>query len=576
MKKEKKDWIWKDVNWKKIQKRLDVLQIRIYTARKKGDINLTRKSQKTLLNSHDFKKLAVRKVTQFNRGKNTPGIDGKKKLNEKERVALVETLKITGTAEPVRKVMVPKPNGGVRPLGIPTMFDRALQALFVYALEPEFEAIFESDSYGFRPGRSAIDAMKQIHICCSSSEKFVLDADIKKCFDCFDHEKLLNLVGHKGKVRKQIKAWLKSGNIFEGKFTKSEQGTPQGGVISPLLSNIMLNSLQKKIEDWAETQKLLRSNGMLIKSLKERRKAIHYVRYADDLIIMHRELIVVESCKKIMEEFLSERGLELNSLKTKILHTRKAYNGNKAGFEYLGFTIKHFDTIHRSALNSKKEKVGYRLLIYPSENSIANHFYVVDKCLKKFRTGKQVSIIDKLNPIIVGWVNYFKYSHFLTTSIASKMDRILFLKLMTWAKRKLNAKTYGPGYKKFWKKIDKKLCFALYIAESESYVKIASYQKSAKSVSINKYVKVLRESSVYDGNLDYWSKRALAPELKTKRRTVLMLEQKGKCAICGVTFKPEDIIEIDHIIPRAKGGKHNVTNLQLLHAHCHDYKIDRI
>ena len=495
-------------------------------------------------------------------------------MNEKERVYLVDALKITGKAKPVRKVMIPKPNGELRPLGIPVMFDRALQALFVYALEPEFEAIFESDSYGFRPGRSAIDAIKQIHICCSSSEKFVLDADIKKCFDNIDHEKLLNLIGHKGKVRKQINAWLKSGNIFEGKFEKFERGTPQGGVISPLLSNIALNGLQERIENWAESQKLLRPNGMPIKSLKERRKAVHYVRYADDLIIMHRELNVVESCKKIVEEFLFNRGLELNSLKTKILHTRKAFNGNKAGFEYLGFIIKHFNTIHRSALNSKKKKVGYRLLVYPSKGSISNHFNAINKCLKRLRTVKQVSIINILNPIITDCVNYYKYSHFLTTSIANKMDRILFLKLMTWAKRKLNAKTYGPGYRKFWKKIDKKICFVLYIPESESYARVVSYQKSAKSVSINKYIKVLGESSVYDGDLNYWSKRALPPELKTKRRIFLMYEQQDKCAICGVIFKPGDIIEIDHIIPRVKGGKHDSTNLQLLHAHCHDYKIN--
>jgi RNA-directed DNA polymerase len=472
--------------------------------------------------------------------------------------------------------MVPKYNKGVRFLGIPSMYDRALQVLFVYALEPEFEAVFESEIYGFRPGRSAMDAIKQIHICCSSSEKFVLHADIKKCFDCFNYEKLLNLVGHKGKVRKQIKAWVTSGNIFEGKFIKPKQGFPQGNLISPLLSNIMLNGLQKKIEDWAETQKLLRPNGMVIKSLKERRKAVHYVYYAGDVIVMHRELSVVESCEKITEEFLSERGLELNSLKTKILHTRKLYKGNKAGFKYLGFTIKHFDSIHRSALNSKKEKVGYKLLIYPSENSIASHFYAVEKCLKKLRTWKQVSVINKLNPIIVGWVNYFKYSHFLTTSIASRMDRVLFLKLMTRAKRKLSAKTYGPGYKKFWRKVDGKLGFAAFIAENGSHVKISSYRKTAKSVSINKYTKVLGESSVYDCNFDYWAKRALPPELRTKRRIVLMLEQKGKCAICSATFKPEDIIEIDHIIPRVKGGKHNVQNLQLLHAHCHDYKVDPI
>ena len=239
--KSSESFVWKDTNWKHIELRLTILQNKIYAARKNHDIWKVRKLQRLILNSYDFKKLAVRKVTQLNRGKKTAGVDGIKNLNEKQRVWLVDNLRITGKAHPVRRVMIPKPKSGFRPLGIPTMYDRALQALFVMALEPEFEATFEKNSYGFRPGRSQIDAMKQIQLCLQQADRFVLDADISKCFDKINHEKLLVLIGHKGKVRSQIQAWLESGNIFEGIFESSDAGTPQEGVISPLLSNIALD-----------------------------------------------------------------------------------------------------------------------------------------------------------------------------------------------------------------------------------------------------------------------------------------------------------------------------------------------
>jgi RNA-directed DNA polymerase len=563
--------VWKDVNWKKIQLRLNNLQYKIFAAKKKNNMKKVRKLQKTILNSHDFKKLAVRKVSQLNRGKNTAGMDNKKKLNEKDRVKLTNDLIIKGTAIPVRRAMVPKPNGELRPLGIPAMYDRALQALFVMALEPEFEANFEANSYGFRPGRSPIDAMKQIQLCCQQAEKFVLAADIAKCFDRIDHDKLLELSGQKGKVRRQIEAWLNSGNIFEGIFETTEAGTPQGGVISPLLSNIALDGMEKIIGDWAKNQKLLRPNGNPIDSKKARRKAIHFIRYADDLVIMHRDLDVVKSCRVILNKFLAERGLALSEAKTKIVHTRLPFELNKPGFEFLGFTIKHFDTYHRSSLTAHRKRIGYRLLAYPSKTSRDKHFQKINDFLNKFKTAKQSYIISKLNPMIIGWMNYFKFSHILTTSIAASMDYILYQKLLSWAKKKLQVPNKLIGYRKFWHRINGKLQFS-YAKSSKKVVTISGYREVAKGYSIAKYVKTKGEASVYNGNIGYWSRRSITPSLKTKIKTKLLKRQNDKCAICNLKFSPGDIIETDHIHPIAKNGRHVISNLQLVHASCHDLK----
>jgi RNA-directed DNA polymerase len=400
----------------------------------------------------------------------------------------------------------------------------------------------------------------------------VLDADISRCFDKINHNKLLELTGHKGKIRRQIEAWLKSGNIFEGIFHITESGTPQGGIISPLLSNIALNGMQKEIEEWAAEQKLYRPDGVALDSRNKRRKAIHFIRYADDFVIMHRELEVVKSCHDIVRTFLAERGLMLSDAKTRIVHTRLPYEKQKPGFNFLGFTIKHFNTKNRSALTAKRVPLGYRLLIFPSKDSVKKHTSKIDAHIRRYKTTRQSYIIKKLNPVITGWTNYFKFSHFLTTNIAQSMDYRLFRKLLYWAKRRLQTPNLRIGYRKFWHKIDKKLQFA-YKNENKEWVTLKTYREVAKGYSITKYVKIKGAASVYDGNLKYWSKRAINPELKTHVRIKLLKKQKDKCAICKLKFLPGDVIETDHIIPKAKGGTNQITNLQLIHASpCHDYK----
>ncbi len=230
---------WDDINWRKVERYVFKLQKNIYAASRHGDVTKVRKLQKTLMRSWSNRVLAVRRVTQDNRGKKTAGVDWVKSLTPEARLKLAGQLKITGKSRPTRRVWIPKPGKDEkRPLGIPTIYDRALQGVVKTALEPEWEAQFESSSYGFRPGRSCHDAISHIQNCIKDRPKFVLDADLAKCFDRINHTSLLQKLGYTGKIRQQIKAWLKSGVIDQRKFTATVEGTPQGGTISPLLANI--------------------------------------------------------------------------------------------------------------------------------------------------------------------------------------------------------------------------------------------------------------------------------------------------------------------------------------------------
>ena len=284
---------WRDVPWPRLEVQAYKLQTRIYRAAQRGDKTVVNQLQKTLIASRSAKYLAVRKVTQDNRGKNTAGIDGRKSLSPTERLELAETLSLSDKSSPVKRVWIPKPGKDEkRPLGIPTIEERAKQALVKMALEPEWEAKFEAHSYGFRPGKSAHDAVKAIQHSIKQKDKYVLDADISKCFDKIDHQKLLDKVDTFPSLRRQIKAWLKAGIIEGNSWYPTSEGTPQGGIISPLLANIALHGMEQHL------QKVLPRRCPTINGKKLDIKTPFLVRYADDFVVLHSNLEDIQIAKE--------------------------------------------------------------------------------------------------------------------------------------------------------------------------------------------------------------------------------------------------------------------------------------
>lgn len=565
---EEAESTWVELPWKKIENQVFKLQKRIYRASLSGDTKLVHRLQKLITKSWCAKLLAIRRVTQDNKGKKTAGIDGIKSLNPKERFELIEHLRLDGKSNPTRRVWIPKPGKKeMRPLGIPTMLDRAKQALLKMALEPEWEAKFEPNSYGFRPGRSCHDAIEAINISINRKPKFVLDADISKCFDRIKHTALIKKINTFPIFSRQIKAWLKSGVIDFSKWAErkglspTSEGTPQGGVISPLLANIALHGMEQRIEQEFPGDK----NGIL-RINKKRIKVPRLIRYADDFVILCEELSIIQRCKEVIEIWLKDVGLELKPSKTRLAHTLEEWGGEKPGFNFLGFNIRQFKKgRHHTGKNPRGGLLGFKTLISPSKENILRHYKKLDEWLDKHKTVAATKLITELNPIIRGWCNYqspwnSKYSFNILTNL-------MWNRIWRWVSRR-HPKKSGKWIKEKYFQTHRQDNWIVSAGNKNNPLTLLKHRNFPAGV---RWTKVQGERTPYDGDEIYWSKRIGDKYLTIDpQKSRLLKKQKGRCAYCEQQFNPDDLIEKHHIERKSKGGSNADKNLLLVHLHCHD------
>ena len=556
---------WRDINWCKLERDVFKLQKRIFQASNREDVNLVRRLQRLLMKSWSAKMLAVRRVTQDNQGKKTAGVDGVKSLNPAQRLVLVKQIELNAKSKPTRRVWIPKPGTSEeRPLGIPTMNDRALQALIKLVLEPEWEAKFEANSYGFRPGRSSHDAIEAIFNAINRKSKFVLDADISKCFDKINHQTLLSKLNTFPTLRRQIRAWLKAGVMDDKKLFPTNEGTPQGGVISPLLANIALHGIEELIKGIAPSIDMKNKQGYQIGN-RDKINSISLIRYADDFVVLHEDLEVIQMCKQKIEEWLIDLSLELKPSKTRISHTLNKVVDEEPGFNFLGFNVRQFRVGKYQSGRSRGGLLGFKTIITPSKEGQKRHYHKVAEIINKSRGLDQATLIKLLNPIIRGWCNY--YSTVVSEKIFSRIWHLLVHKLIKWGIHRHRNKGKVWIVKKYFHNVGgDNWTFSTRNGETSLILRKHS------DTDIKRYVKVKGKASPFDGDWLYWSTRkGNHPEVSIRVATLLK-KQKGKCTFCGNYFKDGDSLEVDHIIPKSKGGKDKYDNWQLLHRHCHDTK----
>ena len=456
---------WNFIDWKTVEEQVYRLQVRIAKATRENKHGKVKALQWLLTHSLNAKLMAVKRVTQ-NQGKNTPGVDNILWQTPCQKMKAVSSLVRRGYKPlPLKRIYIPKKKGR-RPLSIPCMVDRAQQALYLLALEPVVETTVDPNTYGFRPKRSAADAIEQCHLClCKKvSSQWIFSGDIKACFDEISHQWLLDNTPMDKEI---LGKWLAAGYMEKGAFHQTSEGTPQGGIISPALLLVTLTGLEKRIK----------------KTYFRHKDKVNVVVYADDFIITGstRE-ILAEGVVPIVEEFLKERGLGLSHEKSHITHIDE-------GFNFLGFTIRKYQG---------------KVLTKPSKDNVKSFLGNIREAIKSHGTAKQENLIHLLNPKIKGWANYFKYSaaHKTFSYVDYHIDKTLY----SWVKRRHSRKGVSWRQRKYYRTRDLNHWIFSVKVVNPDFTRGQFDLARMGDIPVKRYIKIRGAANPYDPAFDEYFK----------------------------------------------------------------------
>jgi len=531
---------WAAIDWRLVQKNVRDMQRRLTKASQEGNWRRVKALQRWLTHSFSAKALAIKRVTE-NQGKRTAGVDQEIWDSPRQKLAAIARLRSYRYRPlPLRRVHIPKTDGRMRPLGIPTMKDRAMQALHLLALDPVLETLSDPNSYGFRKNRSTADAMSQIFLqtCRKVSAEWVLDADIEGFFDNINHDWMIDNVRMDKSI---LKKWLRSGVVDRRQLVTTTAGTPQGGIIGPALANWTLNGLETGL-----TGHLCAKYG----KAKASKLKIGAVRYADDFVITggSKELLEDE-VKPWVEQFLAVRGLRLSTAKTRVVHIDE-------GFDFLGWNFR---------------KYAGKLLIKPSKKNMQAFYEKLRKTISENIGAKQENLIQLLNPMLRGWAQY--HGCVVAKEAFTHMESLLYWRLQRWAMRRHPRKNKDWIRKRYWQSVgDRPRVFAADIQMDGKTGKVELF--SLPATPIERHKKIKGEYHPYDPKHELYGEtlrqaRMLKNMSYRREWAKLFSEQAGLCAVCGCAIDMETGWHDHHIEYRVNGGSNALGNRVLLHPNCH-------
>lgn len=550
---------WQTINWKKEIEKVESLQHKIVIATKREDIKEIYRLETKLITSFSGRALAVRKVVT-SLGKNTPGIDEVTWSSPKDYdkaillLGMVTRNPTTYKAQPVKRVMIPKPNGAMRPLGIPTILDRAVQAVYKLAVDPVVETKSDPNSFGFRKNRSTHDAIRQLRSLLDKrvSPTWVLKADIRKCFYKINPKFLLE---HTPIVHNSVLIeWLTSGFMVGTTFHDIDEGTPphafdqtwvkEGGIIYPLLCNVALNGLESVIKSAAP------------KKVRGRTSGVHVIRYADDLVIMGRNRETIKDMRKILERFLEDRGLDLSESKTSITNI-------KEGFDFLGFNIRRMD--HRGTMN-KSSNQDTVLIIKPSKKAVKSLTAKISYFIQKENPIDM--IVKNLNPILRSWAEHKRISYH-SQAVFSKIDHYIWSSMMRWTKRHVS--------------LGRRRVVNIYVTTSKT--RKWNWGRNTKLLNISEVpiiatIPLKLNRNPYTPEDKYYFEQRKTKLMTAKFRAAIYRKYQNLCPLCNDSLHNGEKVDLHHIIPRTlhldmsrwrgkDGGKYTLENIKPLHQVCH-------